>query len=207
MPVMVLARKFTQSEDNNYEGLVAAAGRLRAILDAFAQESLPPEYDVSIVVEYTKSLLATQRPDGSFSTSLTPDSLDPETSADAHRFVTWISAALLNLLLQSYPDEASEIPSLKDSISRALNSPVALSFQFPESGPAEIVQQVEAVLILTSGRIPLYLKTNPSIAPQVASGIAILVDYFHHRLTEGDTVLPGGIEYKDLFTQATATLT
>ena len=97
---------------------------------------------------------------------------------------------------------ASTVEGLDDAISAGLQSPAAADFSFPESGPAEPVQQVEAILILSSGGIPALLMADPSRAPILKSALDVLAGDFHRRLDSGETLLPGGIEYENLFRKA-----
>lgn len=203
---MVLARKFTQAEDNDYEKLVSSSGRLRAVLDAFAEGSLPPEYDAVKLASYASSLIATQRMDGSFSASPDPDELAPDEKTDAHRFVTWIALAFLTRLQNDHPEEAADVKGLESSISAAFRSPSVHNLAFPESGPAEPVQQIEAALVLGAGNIPAQLKADPAPAPALAEALGELAVSIRKHIEEHDTVLPGGIDYKPLYTQALASL-
>jgi hypothetical protein len=199
---MILARKFTQAEENDYERIAVAGGRLRSLLDAFAENRLPPEYGAGELAAYAATLLAQQRPDGSFSSYNEPEELEPDVRIDAHRFVTWAAAAFLCRLQELHPGEASGIEGLDSAIRRALRSPAASELVFSESGSAEVVQQVEAALVLASGGIPARLKTDPDLAPELMNALDQLVLIFRSRLDKGDTSLPGGIEYESLFRKA-----
>jgi hypothetical protein len=199
---MILARKFTQAEENDYERIAVAGGRLRSLLDAFAENRLPPEYGGGELAVYAGTLLAKQRPDGSFSSYNEPEELEPDVRIDAHRFVTWGAAAFLCRLQDLHPGEASGIEGLDSAICRALRSPAASELVFSESGSAEVVQQVEAALVLASGGIPARLKTDPDLAPELMNALDQLVLIFRSRLDKGDTSLPGGIEYESLFRKA-----
>lgn len=204
---MVLARAFTQAKDNDYESLVSAHGRLRAILDALSDGTLPPDYDDEALAAYTASLISLQGKDGSFSVSREPGELSADERDDALRFVSWVAASLLCRLRSDMPDTANSVEGLDEALARVLNWAEAADFAFPESGPAEAVQQVEAAFILASGRIPAFLKESPEIAPKMADGIRTLEAGFRKRLESGDTSLPGGIDYRSLFEEALAGLT
>jgi hypothetical protein len=199
---MILARKFTQAEENDYERIAVAGGRLRALLDAFAENRLPPEYGAIELARYAGTLLAQQRPDGSFSSYNEPDDLEPDVRIDAHRFVTWAASAFLCRLQDLHPVEASGIEGLDSAICSALRSLPASELAFPESGSAEVVQQVEAALVLAAGGIPARLKADPDLAPELKNALDKLVLIFRRRLDSGDTSLPGGIEYETLFRKA-----
>lgn len=201
---MILARKFSLAEDDDYEHLAAAGGRLRALLEAFTEDRLPSEYGPEQLVGYARSLLAVQRPDGSFASCTEPEKLDPDVRTDVHRFVTWAGLAFLCRLQDFHAGGLNE--RLKEGISAALRCPVTADLSFPESGMAEPVQQVEAVLILSSGRIPARLKADPSLAPALKAVLDHLTSDFRRRLESGDTLLPGGIDYETLFRQALAAL-
>ena len=203
---MILARKFSLVDDGDYERLAAASGRLRALLEAFAEDRLPPAYGPEMLAGYARSLLAAQRPDGSFSSHADPESLDADARTDAHRFVTWAAAAYLGLLAERLPEAAASVDGLEEALDRALSSPAAADFSFPESGPAEPVQQVEAALILASGGIPRRLRDDAAGADAAARALADLASDFRDRLAAGDTVLPGGIDYRPLFEQALSAL-
>lgn len=199
---MILARKFTLADDNDYERLAAAGGRLRALLEAFTENRLPPEYGANQLAVFARSLVSLQRTDGSFSSSADPDRLEPDVRTDAHRFVTWAALAFLCRFRDLYADGAADVEGLNSSIAAALKSPAAADFSFPESGPAEPVQQVEAVLILSSGGIPARLAAEPNLAPEMKISLDQLISDFNRRIQTGDTALPGGIEYSPLFRQA-----
>jgi hypothetical protein len=199
---MILSRKFTQAEENDYERIAVAGGRLRALLDAFAEDRLPPEYGADKLAAYARTLLAEQRQDGSFSSYSKPEELELDLRIDAHRFVTWAASAFLCRLQDLHPGEASGIEGLDSAIHRALRSPPASELVFPESGSAESVQQVEAALVLAAGGIPARLKADPDLAPELKAALDKLVRIFRCRLDEGDTSLPGGIEYEPLFRKA-----
>jgi hypothetical protein len=199
---MVLARKFTLAEDDDYERLAAVSGRLRAVLEAFAEERLPPEYGPGVLAGYARSLIAAQRRDGSFSSYADPDRLDPDVRTDAHRFVTWAAMAFLSLFAAKHAEIAETVPGLEDSLASAEASPAASDFSFPESGPAEPVQQVEAVLVLASGGIPARLKKAPEEEGALGAALSELSADFRKRLETGDTALPGGIDYAPLYLQA-----
>jgi hypothetical protein len=206
MPRMILARKFIQSEDVNYEHIAAVSGRLRAVLEAFSEDRLPPEYGPDVLAAYARSLLAVQRPDGSFSSYPDPDRLDSDLRTDAHRFVTWAATAFLSLFAARLPDLAADVDGLESGLAKAMDSPAASDFTFPESGPAEPVQKVEAALILASGGIPARLEAAPgsggSSGATLAGALEELKDDFRRRLETGETALPGGIDYAPLFLQA-----
>ncbi len=204
---MILARKFTQAENNDYESLVSAHGRLRAILDSFAEGILPPEYSPSILADYVGSVIAVQNEDGSFSVSKSPSELKADERDDALRFVSWVATALLCKFRNRHPEEAAGVQGLDESISRGLNWVEAADFSFPESGPAEAVQQAEAAFILAAGEVPVLLKAQPELAPNLAAGLKELTSSFRDRLNSGDTVLPGGIDYRTIFEKALAALT
>ena len=204
---MVLARTFTQAKDNDYEALVSAHGRLRAILDACSSGTLPPGYDAPALAAYASSLISCQGDDGSFSVSQNPAELSGDVRDDALRFVSWVAAALLCRLRSEEPEAARVVNGLDDSISRVLNWTEAADFSFPESGPAEAVQQIEAVLILSARGIPGLLQNSPTLAPALARSLETLAAGFRERLERGDTSLPGGIDYRPLFEQALGGLT
>ena len=206
MPSMILARKFTQADDDDYERLAAAGGRLRAVLEAFAENRLPPGYGPDVLAGYVRSLIAVQRPDGSFSSYAEPERLDPDVRTDAHRFVTWAAAAFLCLFLRKHPAEALSVDGLEEALGRAFDSPAISDFSFPESGPAEPVQRVEAALILASGGIPAHLRSYRTSGEALAAALDALTSDFRERLETGETVLPGGIDYRPLFAQALAAL-
>ncbi|RKX90018.1 MAG: hypothetical protein DRP70_01925 [Spirochaetes bacterium] len=206
---MIFARKFTLAEDDDYERIVAAGGRLRALLEAFTVGQLPREYGLMQLAGYARSLLAVQRVDGSFSSYAHPEKLEIDVRTDAHRFVTWAALAFLCRFEDTWKktgEKAGEInlsdKELDEGISAVFRCPVVSDFTFPESGEAEPVQQVEAVLILSSGGIPGRLSADPSAAPELKAGLDVLKADFRHRLETGNTSLPGGIEYADLFHQA-----
>ncbi len=199
---MILARKFTQAETNDYERIAVAGGRLRALLDAFAENRLPPEYGANELAGYGRTLLAQQRSDGSFSSYSEPEKLESDVRIDAHRFVTWAASAFLCRLQDVHPGEASGIEGLSSGIRSALRSPPASELTFPESGPAEAVQQVEAAFVLAAGGIPARLKADPDLAPELKAALENLVLVFRRRLDKGDTSLPGEIEYEPLFRKA-----
>lgn len=203
---MILARKFTLAEDDDYERLAAASGRLRAVLEAFVEGRLPPEYGNKQLSVFARSLISNQRPDGSFSSCADPESLDPDVRADAHRFVTWAALAFLSRFQNLLELEAAGVEGLDSAIKAALTSPPVADFSFPESGPAEPVQQIEAVLILFSGGVPFRLYADPGLSPELKSSLDELKEKFRNRIETGDTTLPGGIDYKPLFSQALAAL-
>ena len=199
---MILARKFTLAEDDDYEHLAAASGRLRAVLEAFAENRLPPDYGPEQLAGYARSLLSVQRSDGSFASFTDPDKLDADVRTDAHRFVSWAASAFLCRL----QDVHDGIEGLEEGIYAVLRSAVVADLNFPESGPAEPVQQVEAILILFSGGIPARLKADPFLAPELKDSLDCLTSDFRRRLESGDTSLPGGIDYESLFIRALAAL-
>ncbi|MCK5735167.1 MAG: hypothetical protein KAH21_01765 [Spirochaetaceae bacterium] len=207
---MILPRKFTLSEDNDYEHIAAASGRLRALLEAFTAGELPREYGMKQLAGYARSLLEVQRDDGSFSSCDKPEKLDADVRRDALSFVTWTALAFLcgfedtRKMAGEKADGDFGVSSenLAEGISAAFRCPSAGDFNFPESGAAELVQQVEAVLILSSGGIPGRLKANPGIAPEMNTGLNRLKEDFQQRLATGNTSLPGGIEYESLFMMA-----
>jgi len=200
---MILPRKFSLAADDDYEHVAAAGGRLRALLEAFSEGSLPENYGLEQLSVYSESLLMFQRKDGSFSSYEYPEKLDADTGADAHRFVTWAAAAFLCLFQDSVEISREQGPSgLDEGILAVLNCPRTGDFSFPESGAAEPVQQVEAVLILSSGKIPGRLKRRPCPAPALLSALDELKEDFRHRLDTGNTMLAGGIEYAPLFRRA-----
>ncbi len=200
---MIFARKFTLAEDDDYERIAAAGGRLRAVLEAFTENTLPREYGEEQLAGYARSLLAVQRTDGSFASYSDPEKLEDDVRTDAHRFVTWAALAFLCRLGDSREESAGDfIPGLETVILAAMRCPAASDFRFPESGEAEPVQQVEAVLILSSGGIPRRLEGSPTSAPELFSALNGLKADFRRRLETGNTALPGGIEYGALFRQA-----
>jgi hypothetical protein len=203
---MVLPLKFSVSEDNDYEHLAAASGRLRALLEAFSDGSLPPEYGDNKLVIFARSLLDAQMDDGSFSVSKNPEALPADVRDDAHRFVTWSAAAFLCLFDEKRKEASRAVEGLDTGMLRALRAPAAGDFTFPESGPAELVQQVEAVMILASGGVPARLRRSPETAPVMADGLKLLAADFRRRLDSGDTMLPGGFDYQQLFLQALSAL-
>jgi len=193
---MILARKFTLSEDNDYERIAAVSGCLRALLEAFAAGELPREYGMKQLAGYARSLLDVQRDDGSFASYSNLEKLEIDVRTDAHRFVTW---AALAFLCRFQDSRGESLPGLEKGILAAMRSPAASDFKFPESGEAEPVQQVEAVLILSSGGLPGRLSADPSAAPEMYSALNSLKAVFCRRLESGNTTLPGGIEYEALF--------
>ena len=204
---MILAHEFTLALENDYEEIAAAGGRLRALLDAFAANTLPEEYTKEQLAVYAASLLVRQREDGSFSSYPRPEELEADVQTDAHRFVTWSALAFLC----RFQDLSVEIPGidsdvLEKSILSAMRSPVTGDFAFPESGDAEPVQQVEAVLVLSSGGVPRRVMGNSRIAPVLSTELNALKEDFQRRISSGDTILPGGINYEELFRKALAGL-
>jgi len=200
---MILPRKYSLAADDDYEHIAAAGGRLRALLEAFREGSLPEDYGLDQLSVYAESLLKFQRKDGSFSSYEYPENLEADVGTDAHRFVTWAAAAFLCLFQESAEiSREQSLPGLDEGIRAVLNCPLAGDFSFPESGEAEPVQQVEAVLILSSGKIPERLKHRPSPGPALLPALDELKEDFRRRLDTGDTILPGGIEYASLFRQA-----
>lgn len=203
---MILARKFTLAKDDDYEHLAAASGRLRILLEAFVEDRLPPEYGTDQLSAFALSLISHQRPDGSFASFSNPELLDSDVRSDAHRFVTWAALAFLCRLQNVLGLESEGVEGLDQAIKAALRSPAAADFSFPESGSAEPVQQIEAVLILGSGGVPLRLSSNSGLSPDLKASLDGLKDYFRERIETGNTMLAGGIDYDELFRQALACL-
>jgi len=203
---MILARKFIMAQDDDYEGLAAASGRLRALLDAFVEDRLPPEYGPEQLAGYARSLLAVQRSDGSVSAYARPEQLEDDVRTDAHRFVTWAALAFLHSFRTRHREAAASVDGLDDGIRRALVSPLVSDLGFPESGDAEAVQQVEALLVLASGGIPALLRDDPEAAPELSAAVADIRRMFRRRLEDGETLLPGGIDYAPLYRQVLAAL-
>ena len=203
---MILARTFTQAEENDYERLAAASGRLRALLEAFAEDRLPSNYGPEQLAGYGKSLLKARREDGSFSSYEDLDDLEPDVRTDAHRFVTWAALAFLCRLRAVHPGAAAGIDGLDEVIRAGLRSPCAADFSFPESGDAAVVQQVEAVLLLSSGHVPKLLDNDADLAPKLKTALEGLAAEFRRKLNSGDTKLIQGIDYAPLYARAAAAL-
>ncbi len=199
---MILPHSFTQAPKNDFAELAPAAGRLRALEQAFAENSLPEDYTPARLAAYAKSLLALQREDGSFSVSRKPEELEPDELTDALLFVTWTAAAFLRLTETRLPEEAAKLPGLHSALLRALNSPGACRLDFPESGPAAPVQQIEAVLILSSGGIPAMLREDAAAAPALRDALSLLKEQFQRRLETGETSLVENVDYRELYLQA-----
>jgi len=200
---MIFSRKFTLAENDDYENLAAASGRLRALLEGYAGGSLPLEYGRKQLARYAESLLAVQRLDGSFAAFSEPEKLEADVRTDIHRFVTWAALAFLCRFQDDGGFNSPELnQDLKDGIITAMRSSVSVDLSFPESGEAEPVQQVEAVFILSSGGIPGRIKADPTLSPGLKAALDSLAAGFSSRIDSGDTSLPGGIDYEDLFKQA-----
>lgn len=199
---MILSREFTSIQTNDYETLASAGGRLRAVLDAFAENRLPEEYGPDALWQFGKSLLSIQLSDGSFSSYPKPEELEPELRTEAQRFISWCTLAFFTLLDIHYPESWNGHEKLTAIITRGLNSPPVSNFDFPESGPAELVQIIEAVLILSSGKILELLLSGKLQAPELMKSLKKLLEKLRKRLENGDTCLPGGIEYRGLIMKA-----
>ena len=203
---MILPRKFALSKDNDYEHLAAASGRLRALLDAFAEGRLPDEYGEEQLAHYAASLLAHQRADGSFAACDKPEKLNADVQTDVHRFVNWAAAAFLCRFRSEFPERALGMSGLNQAIDSVLNTRIAADFSFPESGDAEPVQQLEAILVLSSGGVPGLLYSEAESAPELLAAINTLAADFRRRIRESDTRLPGDIEYRGFFEMAVSAL-
>ncbi|MCG8452667.1 MAG: hypothetical protein MI717_05760 [Spirochaetales bacterium] len=199
---MILSRNFKPIDDDDYERLAAVSGRLRSVLEAFAEGTLPPEYGPKQLALYARTLVEHQRFDGSFAGHVRPEELDADVRTDLHRFVTWAALAFLCLLKTRHPEAAAEVEGLEGAVAGALRTSVVSDFAFPESGPAEPVQQVEAALVLASGGVPALIKAAPALAPELAKALKELAEGFKKRLEEKDTLLVGGIDYAPLYLQA-----
>lgn len=203
---MILAHIFTRAEENDYESLAASSGRLRALLEAFAEDRLPSNYGPEELAGYGKSLLKARREDGSFSSYENLDELEPDVRTDAHRFVTWAALAYLCRLRAVHSKEAAGIDGLDEVIRMGLRSPCAADFSFPESGDAAVVQQVEAVLLLSTGHVPKLLENDADLAPELKAALDGMAAEFRRKLESGDTKLIQGIDYAALYAQAAAAL-
>jgi glycogen debranching enzyme len=79
-------------------------------------------------------------------------------------------------------------------------------FRSPNPGDAAVVQQVEAVLLLSSGRVPKLLENDADLAPELKTALDGLAAEFRRKLNSGDTKLIQGIDYAPLYTRAAVAL-
>ncbi|QEN09295.1 hypothetical protein EXM22_15400 [Oceanispirochaeta crateris] len=201
--MILTIKKFFPNKDNDYEKMTSKVGQMKIFLEHILAGRVPNEkYSADSLLSFCRSLVEGQRgseaglADGSWSVCSSALDIDEDDRMDYHFFPTFIALSLL-ISCASRDSRVKTIPGFDDALKRGFS--FAISENLEGLGFNSFFQQMEACLIMGSGGCFLWLKEHPDCCPPMAEKLKQLGVEFKKRLSEGETVLPFGGDYKVQF--------
>jgi len=177
--------KFRVCKDMNFEDQGAIVGLMKDVITYMQKDQIPNEnYTLTDLTAYIKSLIELQRTQeiikGSWSVSPEPENTPVDEEVDFHFFPTYLGVAAMSLFYQKYPEISKDLPGFKESLTNGMA--YAVSKEFKGFGFNSEFQRLEAVILLSKGRVPELLLKNPELCPK-------MLELFKQVLTEVVTAI------------------
>ncbi|MCB1177639.1 MAG: hypothetical protein KDK36_08690 [Leptospiraceae bacterium] len=199
-----MIKKFTPFTKIDTTEMSIYVNSMYEVLIAMDKNLIPNEKDYSIkeLTNYIKSLIKNQRndlnniQDGSW--SVAPDTMMPsDARVDFNFRPTYIAISTLTIFNFRYPDIVNEISNFK----KALKSGMLFSTYRGLSGHGYggTYGMIDAMKILSIGKVPLYLYENPEFSPELNQIVMESIKYIQESLNSGDTKGAWGEDYREDF--------
>jgi len=201
---MLMIKSFRLSRDMDFEHMGSIVGSMRFLLEAFASGQLPDEdYTLDDYIGYISSLPEKQWKTGvtagSWTVAPEPEKVKEDERLDFIFFPSWCACASISWLIQNHPEKASAINGLEESLVQGLK--FSISENLEGFGITGELQTIEAALILGAGGLLQLLKKNPHFSPELKNRLDELKTDYRNKLDRGETDLPYGGSYKEIFEQ------
>lgn len=158
----------------DFEHQGAIVGLMKDVVTFLKKDKIPYEkYGMEDIRGYIQSLIELQRiepiVEGSWAVAPEPEETPEDEVVDFHYFPTYLGVATLTLIKTKYPEIASEINGFEKSLLRGMK--FSVKNRFNGYGFNSSFQRLEAVILLSMGDVPLFLKDNPDYCPELLSEI------------------------------------
>lgn len=189
---MNLTTKFRKSDDFEKMGALVSGMRNMVIQTAADKEASSPIKE-SVWREFIDSLLDSIEEKGYWTVALDEPGLPGDESVEFTRFPSAVALSALALDMHKYPQAGNE--KRKEVFQKAASC-------FPLKGYGEdgVFQVCEILLIFIEGNLPSFLRES-GLSPELLSQLDQWSSEISGKLERGDTILPYGGDYKDIYQQ------
>lgn len=160
--------KFRICRDMDFEHQGAIVGLMKDVVTYLKEDKIPYEkYTMDDLKKYIKTLINLQRSEdivkNSWSVAPEPENTPEDEEVDFHFFPTYLAVATLSLFKQKFPELISDIDGFDNALK--LGMAYAVSKKFAGFGFNSDFQRLEAAILLSKGKVPELLLTNPALCP------------------------------------------
>lgn len=162
--------KFRICRDMDFEHQGAIVGLMKDVVTFLKEDKIPYEkYTMDDIKKYIKTLIDLQRTEeivkNSWSVSPEPENTPEDEEVDFHFFPTYLAVATLSLFKQKYPEELADLKGFDKALKTGME--YAVSQKFSGYGFNSDFQRLEAVILLSMGKVAELLLTEPDLCPQL----------------------------------------
>lgn len=207
-----MLKAFTFSDTVDIRRMSALTGSMLEVLEVLDEGavSTDPEYGPGELAAYVQSLVAGQRGSlgrtvaGSWSVAPNDSSMDADARVEFIFLPTYIAVATLSRTLCEFPLLAIETEGFADALRRGMV--FASHRKLGGHGFEADRGTIDALRILSMGRIPWLLHRHPQFCPQLKAALDDVALSLAKRLANGTAVGVWGEDYSAGFRSAIETL-
>lgn len=192
---MNLRKKIVKSEKNDFEKMAGSVEAMRNVVRHFKVGTLPnDEFSLEDYREYCEHLIQIQEINGSWTVAGDPSFLSGD---EVVEFITYPSYLALGALVMHDEILSGELLEGRD---KALVNGFSQA-KLEGYGEDSLFQTIEMVFMMIEAGIPPWLvnmRSEESFYP-ISIKLISLRDKLQSRLDGGDTILPFGGDYKEIF--------
>jgi len=189
---MNLTKKIRKSDDFEKMGALVSGMRNMVIQTAAGKDAVTPIKEEAWR-GFIDSLLNSVEEKYYWTVASDEGALPMDESIEFSRFPTAVALAALALDMQKYPQAGSE--QRKEVFQKAADT-------FPLEGYGEdgVFQVCEILMIFIEGNLPVFLRES-GLSPELLGKLDRWAEDITEKLDRGDTLLPYGGDYKEIYKQ------
>jgi len=181
---------------------------MKNLLEKIAIGEIPNEstYTLSDLKKFCKSLIRNQRNElksirpGSWCivpTEIAEEGMPSDARVDFVFFPTYLAISILTRVLLDYPEVPKQIPNYYEVLRKGFI--FATYRKLRGHGYNAESEMIEAIKILSLGKVPKYLALNPDFCPEMLQILKDIKKELTEALEKGETKGPWGEDYTEGF--------
>jgi hypothetical protein len=199
---MNLRKIIIKSKENDYEKMGGAVEAMRNVVRHFRLGDLPSsEFSMEELKEYIAHLIDIQEENGTWTVSANPEQLSEDEQVEFVSYPTFLGLGTLVMADEFLPKE--NFKGREESLRKGF-----FALKLEGYGEDSLFQMIEMILILIEAEVPVWLKNKRTddILNNKAVKLISFRDKLQSRLDAGDTILPFGGDYREIFELVTSGL-
>lgn len=203
-----MIKEFKIDEDFDTIKASQQVKKMKKILEKLASNEIPNEstYTKSDLTNFCKSLITNQRNDlksikpGSWCivpTEVVEEGMPSDARVDFIYFPTYIAISILTRVLIDYPEIAQQIPNYEEVLKKGYK--FSTYRKLSGHGYDADLEMIEAIRILSMGKVPEFLASNPEFSPELFKVLKEIKRRLEISIRNGRTRGPWGQDYSEGF--------